>query len=78
MFNWKIFSDGINIQMSKGFSSKFELIEVEGMPNHFFIKDHQTGKYLCNNMKKRDLWSYYIGLSDFSDSKNKERYIFYF
>ena len=78
MFNWKIFSDGINIQISKGLSSKFELIEVEGMPNHFYIKDHQTGKYLCNNMKKRDLWSYYIGLSDFSDSKDKERYIFYF
>ena len=77
MFNWKMFSDGINIQMNKGFSSKFELIEVEGMPNHFYIKDHLSGKYLCNNMEKRDMCSYYIGLSDFSSLRDRERYIFY-
>ena len=78
MFNWRIFSDGNNIVLNKELSSEFEFIEIEGKKNHFYIKEHKSGKYLCNGKKKRDDWSYYIELSDKIDLIENERFVFYF
>ena len=77
MFNWRIFSDGNNIVLSKEFSSKYEFIEIKGKKNNFYIKEHISGKYLCNSKKKRDKISYYIGLCDKIDLIENERFVFY-
>ena len=77
MFNWRIFSDGNNIVLSKEFSSKYEFIEIKGKKNNFYIKEHISGKYLCNSKKKRDKISYYIELCDKIDLIENERFVFY-
>ena len=77
MFNWRMFSDGNNVVLSKELSSKYELIEIEGKKNNFYIKEHISGKYLCNSKKNRDSVSYYIQLCDKIDLIEKERFVFY-
>lgn len=45
MFNWKMHSDGYNVQMSKELESKFQLLEIEGKNNHFYISDELSGQF---------------------------------
>ena len=77
MFNWKMYSDGYNVQMSKELESKFQLLEIEGKRNHFYIRDELSGKFLCITKNKRDIMSYYIELADFDNLVEKDRFTFY-
>ena len=78
MLNWKLFSDGNNVYFNKEFNSKFQLIPINGMKDHYYIVDHNSGKFLCNSKKRRDFCSYYIELSDFDNLIEREKFIFYF
>ena len=77
MFNWKLFSDKKKVVLSKNLFSKFEITQVNKGKNNFYIKDHESGKYLCNNANKRDVVSFYLSLCDEIDLVEEERFIFY-
>ena len=64
--------------MSKELESKFQLLEIEGKRNHFYIRDELSGKILCiTNTKKRDIMPYFIELAHFDNLVEKERFTFY-
>ena len=75
MFNWKIYSDGNNIYLSKDMESLFEIIIKDS--NQFYIKDRKTGKFLGNSKKERSDNSYFLELIDI-DEKESERFLFYY
>ena len=75
MKDWKLYSDGQKVFLSKNLSSKFELILIN--QNKFYIRDIKSGKYLSNSKNTRDIASYYIGLENL-DNRDNERFTFYF
>lgn len=77
MFNWKLFSDKKKVVLSKNLFSKFEITQVNKENNYFYFKDHKSGKYLCNDKKKRDDVSFNLSLCDEIDLVEEERFIFY-
>jgi len=76
MFNWKIYSDGNSVCLSKNMESLFEIIMIDF--DRFYIKDYKSGKYLCNNKNERDENSYFIELKDKIDEKEAEKFVFYY
>lgn len=75
MKDWKLYSDGQKVFLSKNLSSKFELILIN--QNKFYIRDFKSGKYLSNTNNTRDICSYYIGLENLNN-KDNGRFTFYF
>ena len=75
MKDWKLYSDGQKVFLSKNLSSKFELILIN--QNKFYVRDIKSGKYLSYSKKIRDIFSYYIEL-EYLDNKDNERFTFYF
>ena len=78
MLNWRVFTDGTNVVLSRNYLSKFKVIKVEKDQNKFYIKDSVFGKYLFNSTVKRDKYSFFLGVSEEIDLNEQERYIFYF
>lgn len=76
MFNWKVYSDGNCVCLSKNMESLFEIIMIDY--NRFYIKDFKSGKYLCNNKSVRNEHSYFIELIDKIEEKETERFVFYY
>ena len=76
MFNWKIYSDGNMVSLSKNMESLFEIIMIDY--NKFYIKDVKSGKFLGINKKVRNDSSYFIELIDKLDEKETEKNVFYY
>ena len=80
LLNWKIYSDGNEVILSKDKSSLFTLLKVEGKEEEkcFYIQDYNSKRFLYLTFYYRDGDSFFIGLSDKINQEEKERFIFYY
>ena len=80
MQNWKLYSDGNEIILSKDKSSLFELLKVENQENEkcFYIRDFSSKRFLYLTFNYRDGDSFFIGLSDKINHEEIGRFIFYY
>ena len=78
--NWKLYSDGNEIILSKDKSSLFELLKVENKENEkfFYIRDYSSKRFLYLTFNYRDSLSFFIGLSDKINQQENGRFIFYY
>ena len=80
LLNWKIYSDGNEVILSKDSSSLFTLLKVKEKENDncFYIQDFKSKKYLYLTVYYRNGGGYFIGLSDKIYQEEKDRFIFYY
>ena len=80
MQNWKLYSDGNELILSKDKSSLFELLKVENKENEkcFYIRDYSSKRFLYLTFNYGDSSSFFIGLSDKINQEEIGRFIFYY
>ena len=80
LLNWRIYSNGNEVILSKDSSSLFTLLKVEEKENDncFYIQDFNSKKYLYLTSNNREGGGYFIGLADKINQEEKDRFIFYY